>query len=73
MQGGDKHCGSVIGYADKMARLCCKCNVLEEESGDPLIECTDISMVKVRQLVLEGNVEALKKFVREMFTLHGLM
>ena len=60
MQGGDKHCGSVIGYSDKMARLCRKCNVSGEESGNPLIQCKDISMVKVRQFLQEENVAALK-------------
>ena len=60
MQGGDKHCGSVVGYSKNMARLCRQCNIAGDESGDPLVKCKKMSMVKIRQYVLAGDVETLK-------------
>jgi hypothetical protein len=59
MQGGDKHCGSVVGYSKQMARLCRQCNITGDESGDPLVKCRKMSMVKIRQYVLDGEVETL--------------
>jgi hypothetical protein len=44
MQGGDKHCGSVIGYSTNMARLCRQCNISGDESGNPLIKCKKMSI-----------------------------
>ena len=61
MQGGDKHCGSVVGYSSNMARLCRQCNISGEESGNPLIECQKMSMVKIKKLVEDNNVAMLKK------------
>ena len=60
MQGGDKHCGSKIGYSKDLARLCRQCNVSGNESGDPLVKCRKMSMVKIRQYVLDGEVDILK-------------
>jgi hypothetical protein len=40
MKGGDKMCRSLAGYSNKMARLCRKCNVKGEESGDPFVQCS---------------------------------
>jgi hypothetical protein len=39
MQGGDKMCCSSADYSNKMACLCCKCNVKGEDSGDPFVQC----------------------------------
>lgn len=60
MQGGDKHCGSKIGYSKDQARLCRQCNVSGDESGDPLVKCRKMSMWKIRQYVLDNEVETLK-------------
>jgi hypothetical protein len=60
MQGGEKHCGSVVGYSKNMARLCRQCNIAGDESGDPLVKCKKMSMVKIRQYVLAGEVEMLR-------------
>ena len=60
MQGGDKHCGSVVGYSKNMARLCRQCNISGEESGDPLIQCKKMSMTKIKQYVLDDEAELLK-------------
>jgi hypothetical protein len=60
MQGGDKHCGSVVGYSKKMVHLCRQCNIAGDESGDPLVKCRKMSMVKILQYVLDGKVETLR-------------
>jgi hypothetical protein len=52
MQGGDKHCGSVVGYSKQMARLCRQCNIAGDESGDPLVKCWNMCwMEKSRRYV----------------------
>jgi hypothetical protein len=61
MQGGDKHCGSVVGYSKEMARLCRQCNIAGNESRNPLVKCQKTSMVKIHQYVLDGEVETLEK------------
>jgi hypothetical protein len=48
MQGGDKHCGSVVEYSKTMAHLCRQCNIVGDESGDPLVKCRKMSMVKIQ-------------------------
>ena len=60
MQGGDKICCSSAGYSNKMNRLCRKCNVRGNQSGDPFVECKRMSMIKIRELVTSNNVAALK-------------
>jgi hypothetical protein len=60
MQGGDKHCRSVVGYSKNMARLCRQCNIAGDESGDPLVKCKKMSMVKIRQYVLAGEAATLR-------------
>ena len=60
MQGGDKICCSSAGYSNKMSRLCRKCNVQGDQSGDPFVECKRMSMLKILELVDSNNVEALK-------------
>jgi hypothetical protein len=60
IQGGDKHCGSVVGYSKNMDRLCRQCNIAGDESGDPLVKCKKMSMVKIQQYVLGGEVETLR-------------
>jgi hypothetical protein len=61
MQGGDKMCCSLAGYSNKMACLCCKCNIKGEESGDPFVQCKQMSiMIKIRALVDSNNVAALQ-------------
>jgi hypothetical protein len=59
MQGGDKICCTAASYSNKMSRLCRKCNVRGNQSGDPFVVCKRISMVKVMQLVADNNVDAL--------------
>ena len=60
MQGGDKHCASIVGYSSNMARLCRACNVSGEESGDPLIQCKRMSMKKIKQYVINDDKAILK-------------
>jgi hypothetical protein len=60
MQGGNKHCGSVVGCLKVMACLCQQCNISGNESGNPLVKCRFMSMVKIRQYVLDGKVETLQ-------------
>jgi hypothetical protein len=60
MQGGDKICCSSAGYSNKMARLCRKCNVRGDQSGDPFVECKRMSMLKILELVNSNNANALK-------------
>jgi hypothetical protein len=60
MQGGDKMCCSLAGYSNKMACLCCKCNIKGEESGDPFVQCKQMSMIKTCALVDSNNVVALQ-------------
>jgi hypothetical protein len=60
MQGGDKICCSSAGYSNKMNRLCRKCNVRGDQSGDPFVECKRMSMIKIQELVTTNNVDALK-------------
>ena len=43
-----------------MSRLCRKCNVRGDQSGDPFVECKRMSMVKIQKLVADNNVLALK-------------
>jgi hypothetical protein len=64
MQGGDKHCGPVVVYSKEMARLCQQCNIAGNESGNPLVKCRKMSMVKIRQYVLDGEVEKLKQILQ---------
>jgi hypothetical protein len=60
MQGGDKNCGSVAGYLKQMARLCRQCNIAGDESGDPLVKYRKMSMVKIQQYMLDGEVETVR-------------
>ena len=62
MQGGDKICCSSVAYSNKLSRLCRKCNVRGDESGDPLIQCKRISMVKMIQLVKDDRQDILDQF-----------
>jgi hypothetical protein len=47
MQGGDKICCTTCHYSNKLRRLCHKCNVRGDESGDPLVQCKKISIVRM--------------------------
>jgi hypothetical protein len=47
IQDGNKQCGSVVGYSKTMARLCRQCSIAGDESGDPLVKCRKMSMVKI--------------------------
>ena len=61
MQGGDKHCGSSIGYSDSQKRLCRQCDVHGQESGNPLVKCNCMSMFSIKQLVASNKVEMLNE------------
>ena len=39
MQGGDKMACTSPCYSNKINRLCQKCNVKREDSGNPYIQC----------------------------------
>ena len=62
MQGGDKICCSSCSYSNKLSRLCRKCNVRGDESGDPLVQCKRISMIKMMQLVKDDRQDILDQF-----------
>ena len=62
MQGGDKICCTTCHYSNKLNRLCRKCNVRGDESGDPLVQCKKISMVKMIKLVQKNQQDILDKF-----------
>jgi hypothetical protein len=53
MQGGDTMCCSLPGYSNKM-------HLRHKESGDPFIQCKQMSMIKVSVLVDSNNVVALQ-------------
>ena len=48
MQGGDKMACSAVCYSDKINRLCCKCDIKGEHSGDPYVVCNQIKMEKFK-------------------------
>jgi hypothetical protein len=62
IQGGDKMCCTSPSYSNLINRLCRKCNVRGDESGDPLVECQYISMIKVKELVRTNNKAVLKYY-----------
>ena len=62
MQGGDKICCTTCHYSNKLNRLCRKCNVRGDESGDPLVKCKRISMLKMMQLVQDNRQDILDQF-----------
>ena len=62
MQGGDKICCTTCHYSNKLNRLCRKCNVRGDESGDPLVNCMRISMVKMIKFVNDNRQDVLDRF-----------
>jgi hypothetical protein len=59
LQGGDKICCTAYHYSNRLHRLCRKCNVRGDESGDPLVQCKKINMVRVMQLVQDNRQDIL--------------
>jgi hypothetical protein len=62
MQGGDKICCTACNYSNKLHCLCCKCNVCGDESGNPLVQCKKIHMVRIMQLVKDNRQDILDNF-----------
>jgi hypothetical protein len=62
MQGGDKIYCTTCHYSNKLHNLCCKCNVRGDESGDPLVQCKKVSMVRMMQLVKDNIQDILNDF-----------
>jgi hypothetical protein len=62
MQGGDKICCTTCHYSNKLHRLCRKCNVRGDKSGNPLVQCKKISMVRMMQLVKDNRQDILDDF-----------
>jgi hypothetical protein len=62
MQGGDKICCSACCYSNKLSRLCRKCNVRGDQSGDPFVECKRINMVKMIKLVKDDKQAMLDQY-----------
>ena len=60
-QGGDKMACSAACYSDKINRLCRKCDVKGEDSGNPYIMCNKIKMEPIQKLVEENKSEELKE------------
>ena len=59
MQGGDKICGRTVYYNSNAKRICRKCNVTGQDSGNPNIKCYKINMFKVMKLVQDNNQNIL--------------
>ena len=49
MQGGDKMACSSLFYSNKINRLCRKCDVQGQDSGDPYIKCKNIKMKNIQK------------------------
>ena len=49
-----------IVWLFRMSCKCHKCNVCGNQSGDPFVKCQQMSMIKILELVLSNNVEALE-------------
>ena len=60
MQGGDKMACSSLSYSNKINRLCRKCDVQGQNSGNPHIKCNNIKMKNIRKMVMQNNNEQLK-------------
>ena len=59
MMGGDKMACSSASYSNKINRLCRKCDVKGEDSGDPYVECNKIKMKIIQDLVHDNETEKL--------------
>jgi hypothetical protein len=70
MQGGDKICCTTCHYSNKLHRLCRKCNVRGDQSGDPLVQCKKISMVRMMKLVKDNRQDILDDF--NQYNVHNL-
>ena len=57
--GGDKMACSAASYSDKINRLCHKCDVKGEDSGDPYVECNKIKMKTIQDLVHDNETDKL--------------
>jgi hypothetical protein len=62
MQGGDKICCTTCHYSNKLHHLCRKCNERGDQSGDPLVQCKKISMVRMMKLVKDNRQDILDDF-----------
>jgi hypothetical protein len=62
MQGGDNICCTTCHYSNKLHHLCRKCNILGDESGDPLVQCKKINMVRMMQSVKDNRQDILHDF-----------
>jgi hypothetical protein len=62
IQGGDKICCTTCHYSNKLHCLCCKYNVRGDKSGDPLIECKKMNMIRMMQLVKDNRQDFLDNF-----------
>ena len=47
-------------YSNKINKLCRKCNVKRQDSGDPYIKCKNIIMDNFQQMVEQNDTEQLK-------------
>lgn len=62
MQGGDNLCCCSMSYRDTLHRMCRKCNVPGKESGNPWYNCKKISMVKIKELMANDDMEKLGRY-----------
>jgi len=61
IQGGDKICCSSATYQNTVNRICRKCDVQGADVGKPNIICHRIRMTDVKQLLVNNDIESLKK------------
>jgi hypothetical protein len=62
MQGGDKICCTTCNYSNKLHRLCRKCNVRGDQSGNPFVQCKKINLVQIMQSVKDNRQDILDDF-----------
>ena len=60
MQGGDKMACSSPSYSNKINRLCRKCDVQGQDSGNPYIKYKNIKIKNILKMVKQNDTEQLK-------------
>ena len=60
MQGRDKMTCPSLSYSNKINRLCRKCDVRGEDSGNPNIKCKNIKMKNIQKMVEQNDTDNLR-------------
>ena len=51
---------SSLSYLNRINKLCRKCDIQEQESGNPHIKCNNIIMENIQKLIKQNDTEQLK-------------